>query len=228
MNPKEKDTSSNTKRVEHQQLQPLKSLQQHEAVKKESANSKPDLTLKTANLYRSYLKYSSTNPFECNYDVVNKKKNAELLSDSTYRFNRATSSLSILSHSIEFKKFSAASAQANFITTTDNTSQNPVPLEFTSSSTGRIMIRQPPNHNSSSRLNNESSLMESKSSGAGRMAQPSESAGHRKNSARNKPSNATTTNNQFLNYRNEECKREKILIDNRFVTNKYNIILFKI
>lgn len=64
-------------------------------------------------LYSSYLIYSSSNPFSSNYDLINKenpdfyeslcKASGDL--SATYRFNRASSSLSLLHNYMDKKKF---------------------------------------------------------------------------------------------------------------------------
>lgn len=164
-----------------------------------NTRNRPDLTFRPARLYRSYLNYSAgCNPFESNYDVVSRKKNTELVSDSTYRFNRAASSLSMLSHSVEMKRFSAATAMAATTHAREMMS-------------AAATTTRPPHASATaaSRLLNEASLIveESKSG----IERSSVAPTVRKSSAaRNLVKPNTTTTNQFLNYRTDESTKSNI------------------
>lgn len=150
-------------------------------------STQPDLSMRTRNLYRSYLNYSLGNPFESNYDIVSKRKNSELVSDSTYRFNRANSSMSLLSHSLEFKKFSA-SAETPLV-------GNKRLAE--SEATTQLSVVLKPVLDSGSRSNGTDEG-KSRRVGTARMSL-------KKNSDRNSV-RASTATNQFLNFRNDDSK----------------------
>lgn len=63
-----------------------------------------------SNLYLSYLNYGSVNPFKSNYDIINKtnpefyKKMSNQLNDAS-RFDRTITSLGLINHSLDYKKF---------------------------------------------------------------------------------------------------------------------------
>lgn len=164
-------------------------------------NGPVDLNFKS-NVYKSYLNYSSINPFQSNYDVVSKKKNTELVSDSTYRFNRANSSVSLLSQSLEYKKFSSSAdcakeprkekmlASAGEICSTAN------------NEAGNVVVLKSLTANS--RLNENMDVIEIKSARGGDTAKLSQT--NKKNQSRAMHKSSSATNNQFLNYRNDECK----------------------
>lgn len=183
------------------------------------------------NVYKSYLNYSSVNPFSSNYDVVNKKKNSELFSDSTYRFNRANSSLSLISQSLDMKKFS--SVNNNAANNKDQTikRENSELLndmdKFTSSyltpKQGALTSRMfPVNSNVSMNIsaitnsnnnNNNNNVLNNNTSMVNMVTQKS-SLDTLKSQIRilEKTNKTNATTNQFLTYRNDENKSNLVVI----------------
>jgi hypothetical protein len=163
------------------------------------------------NVYTSYLNYSSMNPFSSNYDIVNKKKNADLVSDSTYRFNRANSSLSLLSQSLDYKKFAtgtstvavsttvAASPVAPTIKRENSELMNDLD-KMTSSYMGlRTMLSSRVVHNP----------LQSNTSINFNTVKSSPVVGADLSMSKSKILKSNTTTNQFLNYRIDESMRDE-------------------
>lgn len=81
--------------------------------KRDKSLDKLDQNRFKSSLYMSYLNYGSTNPFKSNYDIINKTnpefyKQLAKNTDQTslmFRFDRTNSSLSLLNHSLDYKKF---------------------------------------------------------------------------------------------------------------------------
>ena len=157
-----------------------------------TGSSEFDLNFKS-NVYKSYLNYSSINPFQSNYDVVSKKKNAELLSYSTYRFNRANSCVSLLTQSIEYKKFSSSADCTKY---KDSRKEKLMANTREIFSANNVKSFKP-----NGRLNENMDNIEIKSV----RGDSNKSNQIKKNQDQSLYKSSTATN-QFLNYRNEKCK----------------------